>query len=128
VTQADGPTTANELPVVQSVLKRLVSTQKPAGDYATTVVRDAGCPQIYFAFENEADARKFAAAVAAEATGSFPGWASGRAFPVNDAVLADLASSLPPPKTQRRKPESDGPSMSGGRVWRGARTPIKHHE
>jgi hypothetical protein len=79
------------------VLKRLVSKQKPAGDYAATVVRDTGRPEVYFAFEDEADARKLAAAVKAKATGSYPGWASQWAFRLDGATVTALAASLPPP-------------------------------
>jgi hypothetical protein len=35
---------------MQYVLKRLVSKQKPAGAYASIVARDAGHPEVYFAF------------------------------------------------------------------------------
>ena len=58
----------DELAVVQNVLKRLVSKQKPVGDFASTVVRDAGRPEVYFAFDDEADAKKFAAALETETT------------------------------------------------------------
>ena len=54
--------------MVQNVLKRLVSKQKPVGDFASTVVRDAGRPEVYFAFDDEADAKKSAAALEAETT------------------------------------------------------------
>jgi hypothetical protein len=48
----------DELTEAQVVLRRLVSEQKPAGDYAATLVRDAGRPEMYFAFKDEGDARK----------------------------------------------------------------------
>ena len=41
VVQATEPGGGEELRGVQSVLKRLVTNQKPAGDYAATLVRDA---------------------------------------------------------------------------------------
>ena len=43
---ADGPAGGDELTAAQSVLLRLVRKQKPASDYASTVVRDAGWPEI----------------------------------------------------------------------------------
>jgi hypothetical protein len=43
------------------------------GDYAATVARDGGHPEVYFAFDDEADARKFGAPVKAEVIGSHPG-------------------------------------------------------
>ena len=100
VAQAAGPPGGDELSEVQLVLKRLVTNQKPAGDYATTVVRDAGRPEIYLAFEDEGDARKFAATVEAGPTGSYLGWASQRAFELDGAKLAELEASLPAPRTR----------------------------
>jgi hypothetical protein len=76
IVQVAGAADGDELAATQYVLKRLVSKQKPAGDYAAAVVRDTGRPEVYFAFEDEADARKLAAAVKAKATGRYPGWAS----------------------------------------------------
>jgi hypothetical protein len=123
IAKADGPVGSDELTAAQSVLKRLVRKQDPAGDYAATVVRDTGRPEVYFAFENEADARKLACAVKAKATGSYPGWASQRAFQLNGATVTELATSLPAPKTRPRQPPSDG-SPQRRRVRRGPRTPI----
>ena len=84
----------DELAVAQYVLKRLVSNQRPAGDYAATVARDGGRPEVYFAFENESDARKFAAVLEAETTAKHPGWASQRAFDLDGARLGELEASL----------------------------------
>ena len=64
---ADGPAGGQELTAAQTVLLRLVRKQKPAGDYASTVVRDAGRQEIYLAFEDEGAAREFVAVVADEA-------------------------------------------------------------
>jgi len=52
---------------------------------------------------DEGDARKFAAAVEAEAIGSHPGWASQRAFALDSATLAELEASLPAPRTRPRQ-------------------------
>jgi hypothetical protein len=87
IVQVAGSADGDELAATQYVLKRLVSKQKPAGDYAATVVRDTGRPEVYFAFEDEADARKLAAAVKAKATGSYPGWASQWAFQLDGATV-----------------------------------------
>jgi hypothetical protein len=113
VAEADGPVGGDELKGVQVILKRLVTNQKPAGDYATTVVRDAGRPEIYLAFEDEGDARKFAAAMKAKASGSYPGWASQRAFQLNGVKLTALAASLPPPRIRSKKPPSDESPLPG---------------
>jgi len=90
------------------VLERLVRIQKPASYHATTVVRDAGRPEVHLAFEDKGDAQKLAAAVAAEATTNYPGWATERTFDLDSATVAALAASLPVPKT-RPKPPPAGP-------------------
>jgi hypothetical protein len=41
VTQSGGPPGGKELPMAQSVLRRVASHQKPAGDYTATIVSDA---------------------------------------------------------------------------------------
>jgi hypothetical protein len=68
IVQADGPAGLNDSTAALAVLRRLARKQKPAGDYAATVVREAGWPQVYFAFNDEPDAQQFAAAVGAETT------------------------------------------------------------
>jgi hypothetical protein len=108
VVQADGPVGCEELTAAQSVLTRLVRKQEQAGDYAATVVRDAGRPEVYFAFEDEADAQKLAAAVQAEATDSQPGWATQRAFQLDGVKVSALAASLPAPKTRPRQAREAG--------------------
>ena len=79
-----------------AVLRRLARKQKPAGDYAAAVMRDAGWPEVYFAFNEEADARKFAAAVEAEPIESLAGWASQRAFEIDATTIRALEALLPP--------------------------------
>jgi hypothetical protein len=51
---ADGPPGGDDLAAAQSVFMRLFRKHKLAGDYAATVVRDTGLPEVYFAFEDEA--------------------------------------------------------------------------
>jgi hypothetical protein len=109
---ADGPLDGHELPAAQLVLTRLVKKHKPVRDYAATVVRDTGRPEAYFAFEDEADATKLAALLNAEVTGSYPGWATQRAFRLDGAMVTALAASLPPPKTRPRHLPADGSSHS----------------
>jgi hypothetical protein len=129
VAQAAGPVGGDELSDVQLVLKRLVTNQKPAGDYigAATVVREAGRPEVYLAFDDEGDARKFAAAVKAKATGSYPGWASQRAFRLDGAKLTALAASLLPPRIRPKKLPSDESPLPG-RIRRRPWTPITHDD
>jgi hypothetical protein len=99
---ANGPPGGDELKATQSVLARLFRKHKLAGDYAATVVRDAGRSELYFAFEGEADATKLATILKAEATGSYPGWAAQRAFQLDGAKVTTLAASLPASKTRPR--------------------------
>jgi hypothetical protein len=94
---------ALDLREVQRVLQRLVKKQKPAGEYATTIVRDTGSPELHLAFEHEVDARKLGATVKARVTGNYPGWATSRAFQLDGARVAALAASLPVPKAYRRR-------------------------
>ena len=108
---ADGPAGSDELTAAQSVLLRLVRKQKQAGDYASTLARDADWPEIYLAFEDDGDAKEFAAAMNAKATGSYPGWASQRAFQLDGAMVTALAASLPAPKTRPRQPLPEEESM-----------------
>ena len=117
----------DELAVAQYVLKRLVSKQRPAGDYAATVARDGGRPEVYFAFENESDARKFAAVLEAETTAKPPGWASQRAFDLDGAKLRELEASLPLPQRDKRRDPPDGSSLRI-RVRRGPRTSVRRYD
>jgi hypothetical protein len=50
IVQVAGPADGDELAAMKYVLKRRVSKQKPAGAYASMVARDAGRPEVYFAF------------------------------------------------------------------------------
>ena len=109
------------------VLRHLVNEQKPAGDYAATLVRDAGRPEMHFAFKDEGDARKFAAAVKAEAIGSHLGWASQRAFELDSARLAEIEASLPPPRTHVRQGQSDQSPLAQ-RSQRGPWIRVRHDD
>jgi hypothetical protein len=124
VVQAEGPVGGDELNAVRNLLNRLVRQQKPSGDYATTVIRDTGRPEAWFAFVDESDARKFGDAVQAEATDRYSGWASQRAFDLPGSTLANLVASLAAPKDNPRQREADGPRPN--RV--GPRAPIKRYD
>ena len=125
--QTDGPVGGDELTAAQAVLTRLARKHAPAGDYAATVVRDTGRPELYFAFDDETEARKFAAAVQAEASDSYSGWASQRAFELDSARLADLEASLPPPRTRPRQEQNDQSALAR-RVRRGPWTPVRRDD
>jgi hypothetical protein len=124
VAQADGPAGGDELNAVQYLLNRLVRQQRLGGDYAATVLRDAGRPEVYFAFVEEADARKFGDAVQAEASERYSGWASQRVFDLPGSKLANLEASLPAPRDNPRQRIADGARLSRW-VRRGSWTPNK---
>jgi hypothetical protein len=125
VAKAEGPVGGDELNAVRNLLNRLVRQQKVAGDYAATVVRDTGRPEVYFAFVEEADARTFGDTLQAETTDSYSGWASHRAFNLPSTKLAMLEASLPPPRERQRK--EDAP-MLARRVRRGPMSPFKRYD
>ena len=125
IVQTDGPAGLNDSTAALAVLRRLARKQKPAGDYAATVVREAGWPQVYFAFNDEADAQKFAASVQAEVTGSYPGWASQRAFEMAGAKIRELQASLPPQKVKRDPPDGTSQRI---RARRGPRAPNTRYD
>jgi hypothetical protein len=127
VAKAEGPAAGDELKEVQNLLHRLVRQQKPGGDYAATVVREAGRPEAWFAFDDETDARKFGDAVQAETTDLYSGWASQRAFELPVTKLAALESSLPALRDNPRQRETDKPRL-GRRLRGGPRTPTKRYD
>jgi hypothetical protein len=124
---ADGPAGGDELTAAQSVLLGLVRKQTPASDYASTVVRDADRPEIYLAFEDDGDAKGFAAAMNAKAAGSYAGWASQRAFQLDGAMVTALAASLPAPKTRPPLPE-EGSMPRRSRRWVLPQTPSSRRD
>jgi hypothetical protein len=126
IVQADGPAGLSDSTAALAVLRRLARQQKPAGDYAATMVREVGWPEVYFAFDVEADARKFAATLEAGPSGTYLGWASQRAFEMDGAKIRELEASLPPQKVKTRDPP-DGTSRIG--VRRGPRqAPVRRYD
>ena len=124
VAQTEGPAAGDELKEVQNLLSRLVRQQKLGGDHAATVVRDTGRPEVYFAFDDEADARKFGDAVDAETTDIYSGWASQRAIELLGPKLAALEASLPAPNS--RQSEANRPLSR--RLRGGPRAPTKRYD
>jgi hypothetical protein len=100
----------------QIVLARIVKIQKPSSYYATTVVREAGRPQVHLAFEDKGDARKLAATVEAEPTNTYPGWATEWTLQLDSATVLVLAATLPAPRTRPRQPPPDEGSAPRRRV------------
>jgi len=95
-----------DLKTAKAVLERLVKTLVPGGDYATSIVRETGQPEVHLAFENELDALKLADSVKADMTSRYHGWASQRAFALDAAAVDALASGLP--LLRRRGPQTGG--------------------
>jgi hypothetical protein len=116
-----------ELRIFQNVLLRLLRKQNPSGRYSATVVRDAGRTEVYFAFENKADADQLTAIVAAKATRRYPGWASQQAFRLDGPAILAIEASLPPPRT-KGKPARNVEQTVGYRIRRGSRAPFKPSE
>jgi hypothetical protein len=85
----------------------------------------AFAPSCNFAFDNEADARKFAAVLAAEATNKYPGWASQRAFEIDGAKFRNLEASLPAARIHPKQSLSDKWRVS---IPRGTRALRKRYE
>jgi hypothetical protein len=116
-----------EMQAAQSVLLRLIGKHRPSGRYSSTVVRDAGRAELYFAFENKADADALAAIVEAKATGLYPGWASQQVFRLDGPAVSAIEASLPPRKTGE-KPAGGDQQTVGLRIRRGSRAPFKPRE
>jgi hypothetical protein len=95
-----------DLKTAKTILERLVKTLGPTGDYATSIVRETGQPEVHLAFENEFDARKLADSVQADMTSRYHGWASQRAFALDAAAVDALASGLP--LLRRHGPQTGG--------------------
>ena len=127
VAQSEGPAEGDQLNAARNLLIRLVKQQKLGGDYAATVVRDTGRPEVHFAFVDEADARRFGDAVQAETTDIYSGWASQRAFDLPGTKLASLEASLPAPRTRPRQGQIDQSALAP-RVRRGPWTPVKRDD
>ena len=120
--EANEPAGLADSTAALAVLRRLARKQKPAGDYAAAVMRDEGGPEVYFAFNEEADARKFAAAVQAEPMDSLAGWASRRTFEMDGTRIKALEALLPPsgkPRCKKGPPE---------RLRRGPRAPVRRYD
>ena len=126
VAQAEGPAEGDELNAARNLLIRLVKQQKPGGDYAATVVRESGRPEVHLAFAEEADARRLGDAVQDGATENHSGWATHWAFDLPSTKLADLEASLPAPKYNPRQREADGPNLR--RVRRGPLAPKRRYD
>jgi hypothetical protein len=92
------------------------------------VFRDAGWPEVYFAFTDEADAKKFAEAVQAEPIGSYRGWLSQRAFEMEGAGIKELEAALPAVRRQSKLLSSDDPLSFPGRLSRGPWARIRRYD
>jgi hypothetical protein len=119
IVQADSPAGLSVSTAALAVLRRLARKQKPAGDYAATVVRAAGWPEVYFAFNDEADAQKFAASVQAEAIGFYSVWASQRAFEMDSAMIKEALTH----DRTRSSPTPSRDHVPSSRAWTAGHVP-----
>jgi hypothetical protein len=89
-------------------LLRAVAFGRPRGDYAVGVVRETGRPQLFCAFQDEADAQTFVDFVGARPTADYRDWASQHVFDLNYRTLAALDRTIDgrerPVKTTRPDP------------------------
>ena len=68
------------------------------GDYSLTTVKEANGPVIHCVFAEKADADQFSEAVGARPVGKYPGWASQRAFFIDEGTrnaISDVFDAAP---------------------------------
>ena len=73
---------------------RAVEFGKPRGDYAVGVVRETGRPQLYCAFQDQAEAQSFALFVGARPSPDNSAWASRHVFALDQRTLTALDRSV----------------------------------
>ena len=83
-------TARDSLALLAKLAKRLALT----GQYALTVDRRSGLPEIHCAFSRETDAARFAQALDATSVGRYPGWASQRQFGLDTGAIKTIAKVL----------------------------------
>ena len=83
-------TVRDSLALFAKLAKRLALT----GQYAMTVDRHSGLPEIHCAFARETDAARFAQALDATGVGRYPGWASQRQFGLDTKANKTIAKVL----------------------------------
>jgi len=68
------------------------------GDYSLTTVKEANGPVIHCVFAEKADADQFSEAVGARPVGKYSGWASQRAFFIDEgtrSAISDVFEAAP---------------------------------
>ena len=84
-----------------AAVERLIIKLEPTGAYASMIVKDISSSEVHLAFELEGDARRFGAAVNAEVSEGYPGWATQQSFLLSDVRETALAPSHTPPVIMR---------------------------
>jgi hypothetical protein len=107
-------------------LMRLVRQQDPVGAYATTIVREAGRPEILLAFQEENDSRTLGNALHAKEVAGVPPWMTRQVIHLDDAAIAAIAASLPSPRLRSRRSASEGSGNMA--IQRVARAPNRRFE
>jgi hypothetical protein len=83
-------TVRDSLALLAKLAKRLALT----GQYAMTVDRRSGLPEIHCAFARDTDAAGFAQALNATGVGRYSGWESQRQFGLDSKALKTIAKVL----------------------------------
>lgn len=77
-----------------ALLKQLTDGLKPVGTYAIANINLDGRAEIHVGYEQQPDAEKLTAAVAANATLQYPGWQSQATFSFDHAAQKKVQSVL----------------------------------
>ncbi len=79
---------------LRDLLHRVIGAMASNGDFAITVSRAAGFPEILCGFAAEADADAFASLARADPTDRYPGFATQRLFRLEAALETALRAGL----------------------------------
>ena len=79
---------------LRDLLRRVIGTLATGGDFALTVSRAAGFPEILCGFETKADADAFASLARAGSTDRYPGFATQRLFDLDATLEIALQAGL----------------------------------
>jgi hypothetical protein len=90
----NGPSVRALLSTGRYLLRRLISRLMPTGVYAIGILRKGSDASIWCGFSAKADADRLADAVRAKCVSQWPGWASQRAFTLDESLRAVIAAAL----------------------------------
>lgn len=93
-TDDNGPSVRALLSTGRDLLRRLIRRLKPTGFYAIGILRKGSDGSIWCGFSTKADADRLAEAVRAKCVSQWPGWASQRAFTLDETLRSIIAAAL----------------------------------